>query len=67
MIQPVGTKTYKGLRVSKPGSESYEKNERVLEQAGKFHKDGKDAEKKSKKPAHAVKPDLKIVKEELKK
>ena len=67
MIQPKGTKTYKGLRVSKPGAESYEKNENVLKEAGKFHKDGKDSEKRSKKPIEAVKPDLKTPKEEFKK
>ena len=59
MIQPVGTKTYKGNRVTLPGSESFEKNEAVLTKAGKFHKEGKDVEKGIKKPIEAVRPENK--------
>ena len=44
MIQPTGTKTYKGNRVTLPGVESFEKSESILSKAGKFHKEGKELE-----------------------
>ena len=61
MIQPKGTVTYKGNRKSLPGTESYEKDEKILNKAGDFHAEGKAAEKKAadkakaeKKPAEKV-------------
>lgn len=50
MKQPIGTKTYKGRRVSLPGSESLigKKDEKILVDAEEFHEKGKTAEKVAK-------------------
>jgi len=48
MKQPAGTRTYKGNRASKPGEESFEKDQKVLEKSGSFHSKGKEDEKKFK-------------------
>ena len=53
MIQPAGTKTFKGGRVSLPGSESYEKDNQILKDSGDFHAKGKATEKDSKDKAIA--------------
>lgn len=49
MIQPIGTVTYKGLRKSEAGEESYEKDDKILKVSEKFHADGKAVEEKAKK------------------
>lgn len=48
MIQPAGTTTYRGRRSSRPGQESFEKDEKVLKNSEEFHRSGKTAESKAK-------------------
>lgn len=48
MIQPKGTRTYKGKRSSRPGQESFEKDEKLLKKSEALHKSGKETEAKAK-------------------
>lgn len=55
-VQPKGTRTYKGNRVTGPGVESFEKDDKILETSGKLHSTGKEAEAKDKEKS---KPEVK--------